>query len=245
MANYQRPRRPPFSRELDPATVQLHSLDYRNPSQLREGAVLVVGVGNSGAEIAMELARGRRTVLAGRQSGHVPFRIDGPASRLLLERLVLRVLFHRILAINTPIGRRARPKMLHKPAPLIRVKPKDLLTAGVERTGRVVGVRNGRPILEGGRELDVANVIWCTGFDAGFSWIDLPIFDAEGEPRHEAGVVREQPGLFFVGLNFLYAFSSEMIHGVGRDAERIAAAVARRAAVSLKKFTGSEATPAA
>jgi putative flavoprotein involved in K+ transport len=163
----------------------------------------------------------------------------------LLERLVLRVLFHRILAINTPIGRRARPKMLHKPAPLIRVKPKDLLTAGVERTGRVVGVRNGRPILEGGRELDVANVIWCTGFDAGFSWIDLPIFDADGEPRHEAGVVREQPGLFFVGLNFLYAFSSEMIHGVGRDAERIAAAVARRAAVSLKKFTGSEATPAA
>jgi putative flavoprotein involved in K+ transport len=79
---------------------------------------------------------------------------------------------------------------------------------------------------------DVTNVIWCTGFHPGFSWLDLPIFDSRGEPRHEGGVVPEAPGLFFVGLHFLYSFSSTMIHGVGRDAERIARAAATRAAAA-------------
>lgn len=229
MSNYQRPRVPAFADRLDPAIVQLHSLEYRNPSQLREGPVLVVGAGNSGAEIAMELARTRQTILAGRPSGYIPFRIDGLAARLLFTRLVLRVIFHRVLTIKTPLGRRVRPKMLRAAAPLIRVKPKDLVAAGVERVGRVTGIRDGSPLLDDGRVLAVTNVVWCTGFDAGFSWIDLPVFDANGEPRHEAGVVPEQPGLYFVGLNFLYAFSSEMIHGVGRDASRIAEAIANTA----------------
>jgi putative flavoprotein involved in K+ transport len=145
------------------------------------------------------------------------------------SRLVLRVVFHRILSIATPIVRRARPTMLHRAAPLIRLKPKDLIHAGVIRVPRVVDVRNGQPVLEDGRVLNVANVVWCTGFDPGFSWLDLPVFGADGEPRHTAGIVEEEPGLFFVGLNFLYAFSSAMIHGVGRDAARIAGVVAARA----------------
>jgi len=144
--------------------------------------------------------------------------------------LVLRVIFHRVLSIATPIGRRLRPRMLHRAAPLIRTKGKDLTAAGVLRVPRVAGVRNGLPLLEDGRVLDVANVVWCTGFDAAFSWIDLPVFGADGLPQHEAGVVASEPGLFFVGLPFLYAFSSEMIHGVGRDAARIAGAIAARTA---------------
>ena len=75
----------------------------------------------------------------------------------------------------------------------------------------------------------MANVIWCTGFRGSFPWIDLPIFDDKGSPRHESGVVTEVPGLYFVGLHFLYALSSSMIHGVGRDAARISDAVAARA----------------
>jgi putative flavoprotein involved in K+ transport len=74
--------------------------------------------------------------------------------------------------------------------------------------------------------MDVANVIWCTGFVPGFSWIDLPVFDERGQPRHERGIVNECPGLYFVGMHFLYALSSTMIHGVGRDADYIAAAIA-------------------
>ena len=124
MANYQRPRVPPFAKELDPSIVQIHSFDYRNPSQLRDGDVLVVGAGNSGAEIALEASRAHKTWMSGRDVGHVPFDIDGLAARLLLFRLVLRVLFHRILTIATPFGRAMRPKVLHIGGPLVRTKPK-------------------------------------------------------------------------------------------------------------------------
>ena len=227
MANFQRPRVPPFAAELDPDIVQLHSSAYRNPAQLRPGGVLVVGAGNSGAEIALEVARGHPTWLSGRHTGHVPFKIDGIAARLVLTRLVLRLLFHRIVTVQTPIGRRVRPKVLAHGGPLIRVKPRDLAAAGIIRVPRTAGVRNGQPVLEDGRILDVANVIWCTGFDPGFAWIDLPIFK-QGEPLHERGIVASAPGLYFVGLNFLYALSSTMIQGVGRDAAYIARAIAAR-----------------
>lgn len=225
MAHYQRPRVPAFAADLALDIRQIHSFDYRNPSQLEPGAVLVVGAGNSGAEIAMEAAKAHTTWLAGPSTGHVPFSIDGLAARLGMTRLVLRVVFHRVLSLATPIGRRIRPKVLHRAAPLIRLKPRDLEAAGVIRSPRVAGVERGRPRLDDGRVLDVANVVWCTGFAPGFSWIDLPIFGADGEPRHEAGVAIGEPGLYFVGLHFLYAFSSDMIHGVGRDAARIADAI--------------------
>ena len=237
MAQYQQRRVPPFARELSSSIVQLHSLDYRNASQYAPGNVLVVGAGNSGAEIAIEAARGHQTWLAGPSTGAVPFRIEGLPSRLGLSRLVLRVLFHRVLSVATPIGRRVRPKLLRKAAPLIRTRPKELAAAGIQRVGRVVGVRDGRPLLEDGRTLDVANVVWCTGFDPGFSWIDLPVFSPSGEPMHEGGIVPSMPGLYFVGLHFLYAFSSDMIHGIGRDAERIARVIA---AQRMRREPGSQ-----
>jgi len=230
MATYQRRRVPAFAKELDAGVVQLHSSEYRNLAQLRAGAVLVVGAGNSGAEIALEVARGGHpTWLSGREVGQIPFRIGGLAARLILARLVLRVVFHRVLTVDTPIGRKVRPAVVSKGGPRIRVRSAELAAAGVERLPRVAGVRDGLPVLEGGRVLPVANVIWCTGFHPGFSWIDLPIFGPDGEPMHDRGVVAAEPGLYFVGLHFLYAMSSTMIHGVGRDAEHVARTVALRA----------------
>ena len=88
------------------------------------------------------------------------------------------------------------------------------------------------PVLEDGRILDVANVIWCTGYRTGFSWIDLPIH-GEYEPRHKRGVVAEMPGLYFVGLNFLYSMSSDMIHGVERDARYIVDQIGGRTATDM------------
>jgi putative flavoprotein involved in K+ transport len=231
MASYQRPQRPAFAGDLALEIVQLHSREYRNPAQLKEGGVLIVGAGNSGAEIAMELASRRRVWLSGRDTGHLPFHIDGPFGRRFFVPFVLRFLFHHVLTVATPIGRKARPSMLHRGSPLIRTKPKELAAAGVERVPRLAGVRDGKPVLEDGRVLDAANVLWCTGYDPGFSWIDLPIFDEHGEPRHDAGVAQDEPGLYFVGLHFLYSMSSTMIHGVGRDAARIVEAVAARARV--------------
>ncbi|HTK29777.1 MAG TPA: NAD(P)-binding domain-containing protein [Vicinamibacterales bacterium] len=227
MANFQKPRVPPFARDLDPAIVQLHSAEYQRPGQLRDGAVLVVGAGNSGAEIALEAARTHRTWLAGRDVGQVPFGIGSAAARILLP-LVFRVVFHRVLTTDTPIGRRARPSLVGKGGLLIRTKGRDLAAAGVTRLPRVAGVQHGMPLLEGGQRIDVANVIWCTGFDPGFSWIDLPVFNERGEPKQERGIVPGEPGLYFAGLHFLYAFSSTMIHGVGRDADRVAATIDAR-----------------
>jgi putative flavoprotein involved in K+ transport len=152
---------------------------------------------------------------------------------MILVRLVLRVLFHQILTVDTPMGRKVRPRALSQGGPLIRTRPRDLAAAGVERVPRVAGVKDGRPVLEGGKVLEPANVIWCTGFNPGFSWIDLPIFDPDGRPRQERGMAIGEPGLYFVGLHFLYAFSSTMIHGVGRDADRVASEIsARRRGVS-------------
>jgi len=221
---------PPFAGELHRDIVQLHSREYRRPSQLRGGGVLVAGVGNSGAEIALELKRSGRPVwLSGRDTGQIPFRIEGFLARHLLQRLVLRFVFHRLLTVRTPLGRKARAGTVGKGAPLIRHKPEDLAAAGVERVPRVVGVRNGRPLLEDGRGLDVENVVWCTGFAPDLSFLELPAaFGPDGRPAHERGVAAAVPGLYFVGLPFLYAFSSTMVHGVGRDAEYVARTLDRR-----------------
>jgi putative flavoprotein involved in K+ transport len=246
MATYQSRRVPSFAEQLDRAIVQLHSLDYRNVSQLRAGGVLIVGAGNSGAELALEIVRaGHETWMSGRDTGHVPFRIDGLAARLLLARLVLRLLFHRVLTTSTPLGRKVRPAAISRGGPLIRVKPRDLVAAGIERVPRVAGVRDGKPLLDDGRVLDVQNVIWCTGFHPGLSWIELPVFGQDGEPMHERGIVAGEPGLYFVGLHFLYAMSSTMIHGVGRDAEHVARAiVARSGAPKRAGRRGAEPVPA-
>ena len=228
MSSYQIPRVPAFAKELDPTIVQMHSSEYRTPGQLKSGGVLLVGAGNSGAEIAVEVARSHTTWVSGRDTGHVPFRIDGVPARLGLMRFLFRFVFHRVLTVGTPMGRRLRRKVFSEGAPLIRVKPRQLAAAGVHRVPRVDRVMNGKPVLEDGRVLDVANVIWCSGFGNGLSWIDLPIFEPNGEPRHSSGIATDEPGLYFVGLHFLHSFSSTMIHGVARDAKRIADTIARR-----------------
>jgi putative flavoprotein involved in K+ transport len=217
---YQGLRVPGFASELDPGILQLASTEYRNPAQLRAGGVLVVGAGNSGAEIALDLSRAHTTWLSGRHPGSEPTRAGSVADRLLMP--LFWFVISRVLTVNTRIGRWFRPKFLQMAAPLARVKNKDLAAAGVERVPRTSGVRDGLPSLEDGRVLEVANVIWCTGFRADFGWIDLPVFGEDGEPLHDRGVVPGEPGLYFVGRPFQFAFTSALIGGVGRDAEHVA-----------------------
>jgi putative flavoprotein involved in K+ transport len=227
-------------RTIEAEHVVVAMSSYQSPRIPEFSAVLIVGAGNSGAEIALESARGHRVWMSGRATGAVPFRINGFIGRTILIRFVLRVRFHRILTTDTPMGRKVRPKVISKGGPLIRTKLRDLAAAGVERVPRVSGVKDGKPLLEDGSALDVANVIWCTGFHPGFSWIDLPVFDRDGEPRHERGLAIGEAGLYFVGLHFLYAFSSTMIHGVGRDADRIASTIEERVSAA-KPTTAGEA----
>lgn len=229
MSSWQRPRVPDYASELDPQIVQFNVAEYKNPGQLQEGDVLVVGAGNSGGEVALEVARTHKVLLSGAGNGAIPFRPESVAARVLMT-FVGRVIFHRVLTTRTPIGKKARPKWISTGEPLIRVKPKDLAAVGVERVPRVTGVQSGLPQLEDGRSVDVANVVWCTGFHPGFSWIDLPVLGPK-EPLHRRGIVESEPGLYFIGLKFLYAVSSEQIQGVGRDADYIAGKIAARRGV--------------
>lgn len=229
MSSYQRPRVPAFAGELDPHIFQMHSLDYRRPEQLPAGDVLVVGAANSGAEIALDLARaGRRVWVSGRNPGEIPFPIDNPLALRFVVPILFRVVFHRILTVDTPMGRRTRPNFLSKGLPLIRTKFADLRAAGVTLVPRTEGVSDGRPRLANGSVLNVASVVWCTGFDIGPQWIDLPVFDTHHEPIQSRGVVPNEPGLYFVGPHFLYSASSTMIHGIGRDARRVAETIGQR-----------------
>jgi putative flavoprotein involved in K+ transport len=224
---FQEPIVPEFASELDPAIRQMHSSDYRNPTQLLDGPVLVVGCSHSGADIALEVARTHPTVLSGKAHGQVPFDIEGRAARFIFP--VLFFLWTRVLTMRTPIGRKLRPKIRSGGGPLLRVKRHHLDAAGVERTdARVAGVRDGRPLLDDGRVLDVANVVWCTGFGKDVSWIDIPVTGEDGWPEQERGVVESSPGLYFVGLPFLYAFASMLVGGVGRDAAVVADHIAAR-----------------
>jgi putative flavoprotein involved in K+ transport len=229
---YQRPRIPALAAELDPGIVQLHSSQYRDPAQLQEGGVLVVGAANSGAEIALEVSREHRTWLSGRHPGQEPFRSGSRWFRLLVP--VIWFMAIHVLTVKTPIGRAVRQRFQvggahhSRGLPLARVRPEDVTAAGIERVPRTVGARGGRPVLEDGWDLEVANVIWCTGFVPDFAWIDLPVFAQDGGPVHDRGVVGSEPGLYFVGLVFLYALASSLVGGVGRDAEHIAEHIAAR-----------------
>ena len=223
---YHNPLVPDFAPDLDPGIVQMHSSQYHNPSQLQEGGVLVVGAGNSGAEIAIDLSRHHRIWLSGRDPGQEP-----TAAGTLPDRLLMPFMWFmatRVIDVKNPIGRKVRDHFLDPPRgiPLGRVRRKDLAAAGIEKVPRVVGVDDGKPVLEDGRVMDVSNVIWCTGFVPDYSWIDLPILGDNGYPVHERGVVESEPGLYFMGLLFLSTLSSALVGGVARDAEHIARHIA-------------------
>lgn len=231
---YQKPRVPPFAGELDRSITQLHAGEYRNPQQLSQGPVLVVGAGNSGAEIAIEAAQaGHRTFLAGRATGQVP-----PAAYAFDGR-IFWFWANRVLSVSTPIGRKARPHIVAHGGPLIRLTMDEVIGAGVARTSRVVEVKAGSPVDEDGKTLEVQNVVWCTGFSPDFSWIQLPIFDAKGQPLHDRGVVGGQPGLYFIGLPFLTKLASAFIGGVGGDAKRLAEVIASAAGQSSLAVSSS------
>ena len=227
---HEHPVFPAFADALDPTIAQLHSADYRGPEQLRDGPVLVVGAAHSGGDIAYEVARaGFATVLSGRDTGQFPLDIHSRFAPLVFP--LIRFAWTRLLTASTPLGRKARPHIRAHGGPLLRVKRADLEAAGVERVHeRTTGVVDGKPQLADGRTVDVANVVWCTGFRNDYGWIRCPLpEDEDGYPAQTRGAVASSPGLYFTGLCFLHSFSSMLILGAGRDGERVASQIAARA----------------
>lgn len=222
---FQKPYTPAFARDLDPAILQIHSSAYCNPESIPARSILVVGAGNSGAEISLELAHaGREVRLAGRDVGRIP--ANSPLGRAFDGRLIWWVMGN-VLNVKTPIGRKVRSGELHHGTPLGRATRQEIIQAGVELTPRVAGLRSGKPQLEDGRILPVDGVLWATGFRPDYSWINLPVFDKHGFPNHWRGVVEGAPGLYFIGLLFQTALNSSLLGGVGADAAYIAKQIAQ------------------
>ncbi|WP_436493250.1 flavin-containing monooxygenase [Actinokineospora sp. HUAS TT18] len=218
---------PDFAKELDPKIRQLHSSEYRRPSQLKPGRVLVVGASHSGIDVAYEVALTHDTVLCGRDCGQIPPRLESKRMRALFP--VMLFMARHVLTRRTPIGRKVMGEIRFHGGPMLRVKRADLKERNVERTeDRVTGVKDGRPQLADGRVVDAANVIWCTGFQQVFDWIKLPVIGDDGWPREYRGVVEDAPGLYFCGISFQYAFSSMLLPGAGRDGEFVAGHIAGR-----------------
>jgi putative flavoprotein involved in K+ transport len=222
------PAVPGFAADLHPSIRQLHSSEYRRPTQLQPGRVLVVGASHSGTDIAYEVALTHETVLAGRDCGQIPVRLGTPAARVFFPVFVF--VGKHLITRRTPMGRKAMDEIRHHGGPMLRVKRQDLADRKVERrTARVVGVTGGFPVLDDGTVVDATNVVWATGFRHAFDWIRLPVLGEDGWPREYRGEATDAPGMFFAGLGMQYSFTSMLIGGAGRDAEYVARKIARRA----------------
>jgi putative flavoprotein involved in K+ transport len=210
----QQPYVPAFATAFQSRIVQLHSSEYRRSTQLPAGPVLVVGAGNSGAQIALELAEsGRRVVLSGPDTGSLP--------RRLLGRDIYDWLWPTLMRppVDTALGRRLMRGRLFAGDPLIGMSASSLVHPNLTRAGRTVGVGDGLPLLDDGSVVaGIVAVVWCTGFRPDFSWIDLPVLGLDGYPLHRRGLVIDAPGLAFVGMRFQFRMGSALLGGVGEDA---------------------------
>ncbi len=228
---FHHPCIPKFAKELDPQIVQFHSSEYQTPSQVQDGPVLVVGAGQSGAEIALDMARDHKVWLSGRDVGEEPAFRDNFSGRIISAIMVFAAT--KVLNVANPLGRMMRKHFFYPRRGIPRAggTKKRLKKAGVVWGVRTSGTFDGYPMLEDGRVMKVNNVIWCTGFRTDFSWINLPIFNDFGFPVHKKGVVPDQPGLYFIGMPFQQTLSSSLLLGVGRDAGCIANHIASNRAV--------------
>ena len=210
---FQVPFVSPIARGLDAGVVQLHSTAYRNPDSIPPGAVLVVGGGNTGFQIAEELSRSREVHLS-----------IGSRQMPLPQRVLRRDLFWYLEATGlirkstaTRIGRRMEGRDT-----LIGSSPGAARRRyGVQLHKRAVGANGSTVSFSDGTRLDVSTVVWATGFRLDHSWIDVPVFDEDGRLVHRRGV-SASPGLYFLGLTWQHTRGSALLGWVKDDAEFLA-----------------------
>jgi putative flavoprotein involved in K+ transport len=231
---FPEPRIPSSAGELDESIHQVHSSAYRNPDQLPPGDVLVVGAASSGTQIALDLAPTRRVWLAGRSAPFVPHRVLGVSIFGLLTRTLFRV------PVTTALGRKVAHKLISGGAPIVGHEPSIVERSGIERVPRFAGAEAGLPRLEDGEIVEPQVIVWATGFDYNYGWIKLPGFDEKGMPRQVRGVIEEAPGLYFIGLPFMYRGLSGIIQGVGDDAAYLAQQIRERTSDQRHRVTAEE-----
>jgi putative flavoprotein involved in K+ transport len=214
---FQVPFVPPQARGLDPSVTQVHSADYRNPQALPEGPVLVVGGGNSGFQIAEELAATRQVDLSiATRYPMLPQRLAGRDLFWWLTRLgLLRV------TVNSRPGRRMSRRDF-----VIGTNRRRLERKGVRFRPRLVDA-GGRTVRFADHRLleDVGVVVWATGYRPDYDWIHIPGVVREGHVVHRRGVT-EVPGLYFLGLSWQHTRGSALLGFVNDDALYLANQIA-------------------
>ena len=221
---FQVPFVPPAAQRLDESVTQLHSAGYRNPQALPAGPALVVGGGNSGFQIAEELAAAGREVSLSiaTKAPMLPQRLAGKDLFWWLTRL-------RLMRVTTgsPLGGR----LSGRPDFVIGSSRRRLAAAGVRFRPGVAGAERRTVRFTDGTTLSAGTVIWATGYRCDYSWIDIPGVARDGKVVHQRGVT-DVPGLYFVGLTWQHTRGSALLGFVGDDAAYLAGRIAayRRAA---------------
>jgi putative flavoprotein involved in K+ transport len=216
---FQEPRIPAFAAGLEPEVVQLHSTGYRLPADLPTGRALVVGGGNTGYQIAHELAATRETHIAiGTPQAALPQRLFG---RDLFFFLTKTGLIYK--SLESRLGQRMKAKET-----LVGPLPKIAKQLGVISHGRATGAVGRTITFADGSQIDVDGIVWATGFRYDHSWIGLSITDDRGLIKHRRGVT-EIPGLYTLGLQWQWTRGSALLGFVKDDAAFIAEQIVARA----------------
>jgi putative flavoprotein involved in K+ transport len=209
---FQTPFTPAMAGDLSEAVVQLHSSDYRSPDGLPTGTVLVVGGGNTGFQIAAELAASRQVHLAvGARQSPLPQRILGRDVFRYLEATGLMN-----ATVTSRIGHRMKDRET-----LIGSGPRAARRQGIRLRARASAADGETVTFADGTDVAVDAVVWATGFRLDHSLVELPVADASGQVRHERGVT-EVPGLYFLGLPWQHTRGSALLGWVKDDARHLA-----------------------
>ena len=212
---FQKPRIPAFASSVAADVHQTHSTGYRRPSDLPPGRAVVVGGGNTGYQIAEELAAGHEVVLAvGSRQTPLPDRLLGRQIFWWLTKLGILS-----LTVESRVGRR-----LSQRETLIGSSPRKARRAGIVLKQRAVGASGRTVRFADGTEAETDAIIWATGYRPDYSWINLPVV-ADGRVRHRRGVT-DQPGLYFLGLTWQHTRGSALLGFVSDDARYISRQVA-------------------
>jgi putative flavoprotein involved in K+ transport len=210
---FQTPAVPTLARHLAADVVQLHSADYRNPDQLPEGPVLVVGAGNSGLQIAAELAATRPvTVAVGTRPPMLPQRLFGRDLFWWLSRLGL--------ITKTADSRLAR-RLQKKGDLVIGTRWRDLARLGIQVRPRLDDVDLSTAMFADGTVTTVAAVVWATGYRSDYSWLDIPGAVDDDKVANVRGITAI-PGLSVLGLPWLHTRGSALLGYVKDDAAWLA-----------------------
>ncbi|PEK41185.1 oxidoreductase [Bacillus toyonensis] len=208
---FQQPFIPLFSQHLSSHIFQAHSSQYKSPSQIPKGRVLVVGGGNSGMQIAVELAKTHEVTMSiSHPLTFLPLHLFRKNIFNWLEKLGLLY-----AEVNTKRGKWFQKRK----DPIFGFEGKKLIRSGaIKLQEKVVSVSSNNIMFQNGDTYSAESIIWSTGFAQDYKWIEIEkAVNEKGFPNHIKGISPVK-GLYYIGLPWQSQRGSALICGVGKDA---------------------------